>query len=261
MTADIQLLARILAFESGHAVPIASHQRVAIRPQALIICPIAMAGEDTTIHAVAMGTLGALPTVLTVPDPRDRDAQFRLFADFGRHLTLAFEHCRAAGDFPQIIVPSVAAADHLDILADRWRFNNDDAVVRHVGELLTYATERYPIAGQLALLPATTILGMHFTTGQAPSGDAHLGALLAWLDPPSGMSIHAAVAEAEETPMGIHTDPEWDGDVLAPLVTQYNRARRAGATDAQLVPLKVSVAKSASNPEYMTPCQGVKKVS
>jgi hypothetical protein len=36
-----------------------------------------MAGEDTTIHVVAYGPMGAAPRV-RVPDPRKRDDQFAL---------------------------------------------------------------------------------------------------------------------------------------------------------------------------------------
>lgn len=66
----------------SRAQPRATHRQVAIQPDALVICPIAMAGEDTAVHAVAVAVrgLGQPPTFWTVPDPRYCDDQFRLLA-------------------------------------------------------------------------------------------------------------------------------------------------------------------------------------
>lgn len=234
MASRIDLLARLLAFEAGQVQPIATHRQVAIRSDALVIAPIAMAGEDTTIHAVAIGTIGQPGEVLCVADPRIRDDQYRLFATLGERAEAYFADRRAEGSYPQLWVSSTAAASHLDTLADRLRYNQQNAPVRRFGELLSYATERFPIAGQQALQTATQALGTHWVTGQQDGEDEHLGALLAWIDPPPGVHVLDAVALAEREPMGIKTDPVFDQDVLAPLVQAYNEARRAGASQTEL---------------------------
>ena len=58
MPGEIELVARLTALEVGRAVPFASHRQTALRPDARILCPLAMAGEDTTIHIAAAGTIG-----------------------------------------------------------------------------------------------------------------------------------------------------------------------------------------------------------
>lgn len=230
----INLVGRLRAFERGRAVQIASHLQVNIQSHARVLCPIAMAGEDTTVHAIAVGRIGAAPEIRVVPDPRMRDDHYALIGWVGGLVEDYFMRCRQAGDFPQIWVSSGAAVGHLDTLADRLRFTRDCPPIRRLGELLSYATERYPVAGQQALVPATGALAAHYCTGQQESEDDHLGTFLTWLDPPTGRDIHAALEMAEHEPMGVKTDPEFDRYHLQPLVTAYDRARGSGASPAEL---------------------------
>lgn len=234
MSHELDLVARMLAFDAGRAVPIASHLQVTIQPDALVICPIAMAGEDTTIHIVACGSIGQPPKVRCVPDPRVRDNQYALFDWLGSQIESYFLSCRARGTFPQIWVPSSAAADCLDTLADRIRYNKENPTVKRFGELLSFATERRPIHGQQALMTATGALRLHFATGQQEGEDEHLGTLLTWIEPPRNKNVLAAVAVAELQPVGAKTDPDFDKVTLEPLVNAYNTARRAGGSGKSL---------------------------
>jgi hypothetical protein len=230
MAGDLDLLARALAYRDGRACPRASHRQVSIQPDALILCPLAMAGEDTTIHLIAYGVIGGSAQILYVPDPRKRDDQFRLFSGLGRQIENYFIRCRQLGRFPQLWVSSGPVAAHLDTLADRLRYNQQNPDVRRFGELLSYATNRFPFAGQQALLTATGALKLHWATGQQDGEDEHLGALLTWIDPPAGRGVLAAVASAELEPMGVKTDPTFDRDVLEALVAAYDNAARNGAS-------------------------------
>src|SRR5947209_11344940 len=136
----IELLARLQAYEAGRAMPIASHRQVAVQPEALVLCTLAMAGEDATVHAVACGRLGEAGEFCSVPDPRDREEQYHLFAWLGERIERYFSACEAAGSYPQLWVSSGSGVQHLDILADRLRFNRQNPAVQRCGELLTYAT-------------------------------------------------------------------------------------------------------------------------
>jgi hypothetical protein len=234
MTSDLTLMARLLAYRDGRAHLRASHRQVAIKPDAYVLCPVALAGEDTTIHCLAYGRVGGPARVLCVPDPRKRDDQYRLFEQLGRDIEAYFDRCRAAGSYPQLWVSSSAAASHLDTLADRLRYNQLNPRVRRFGELLSFPTGRLPIAGQQALMTATGALKLHWATGQQEGEDEHLNALLTWIDPPSGAPVLQAVAAAELQPMGVKTDPEFDRDTLEPLVTAYNRAVRDKAPSPEL---------------------------
>ena len=234
MASDLDLLSRLLAFEAGKAVPIASHLQLAIRPDALVLCPIAMAGEDARIHVVASGVIGDDAEVRCIPNPKLRDDEYELFAWLGRKIERYYMSCRLAGTYPQLWVASAAAAGLLDTLADRLRYNRHNPLVKRFGELLSYATERFPIPGQQALHTVTGALRAHYATGQQEGEDEHLGTLLTWIEPPRQGNLLAAVALAEMQPMGVKTDPTFDRDVLAPLLSRYNSARRNGASSTAL---------------------------
>ena len=68
----VNLVGRLRAFDAGRALRAASHLQVVIQPHALVIAPLAMAGEDTTIHALAVGPIGSPAQIRVVPDPRVR---------------------------------------------------------------------------------------------------------------------------------------------------------------------------------------------
>jgi hypothetical protein len=54
MSDTLGLVARLRAHEAGRAIRAASHLQVAIQPHALVLTPLAMAGEDTTLHALRL---------------------------------------------------------------------------------------------------------------------------------------------------------------------------------------------------------------
>ena len=234
MTDVMNLVGRLQAFQAGRAVRAASHLQMSIQPHALVICPLAMAGEDTTVHAVAIGRIGQPPEIRVVPDPRVRDEHYAVITWIGSVIETYFQERRARNEFPQIWVSSGAAAGHLDILADRLRFTRNAPEVQRTGALLTYVTERMPVAGQQALMSATSALASHYCTGQQEGEDEHLGVVLTWLDPPAGVEIWRAIEIAERQVMGVKTDPEFDRSELQPLLAAYNRARKSGASAAQL---------------------------
>lgn len=247
MADTIKLVAQMRAFEAGRAVRVASHRQLVVQPHALVICPLAMAGEDTTIHAVAVGEIGAEPQIRVVPDPRVRDDQYALVLWLGAIIEAYFQRCRATGDFPQIWTSSGAAASHLDVLADRLRFVRDNAPVQRVGTLLTYATERAPVEGQQALMTMTGALSAHYATGQQAGEDEHLGAFLVWLDPPADGDTRRAVAIAEIEVMGVKTDPDFDRDMLQPLISRYHQTLKSGASAAQ-VRMRVAAIENVLSP-------------
>ena len=234
MSDMVDLVARLRAYEQGCAVCIASHRRVALHPQALLFCPIVMSGEDTAIHMVALGQFHRQPYILAVPDPRNRKALSLLFEDLADEIDTYFQDCLKTGTYPQIWVSSGAGAGLIDKLADRLRFNRSSAKARRLGQLLVYPAQRVQFAGQQTLLIAPNVLCLHWTTGQQPSEDEHLGTVLTWINPPSTISIHQAVEKAEMLPSGIKTDPAFDRTTLVPLVAAFNQARRQHASSAEL---------------------------
>lgn len=224
----LEIVARLQALRSGQAVPITRQRQVHIQRNARVLTLLAMAGEDTSVHAVAVGRIGEAPEIAVTPDPRRRDDQYELLRWLLPRFEDYYAECRAANTFPQIWVSSGGALSHFDTLADRLRFTDNDDVKR-LGTLWTYGGERSPIAGQQALHSATKALRAHFATGQPDTEDEHLGTMLTWIEPPAGQDILAAVAIAEARPMGAKTDPHFDATELQPAVADFNKALTSGA--------------------------------
>jgi hypothetical protein len=220
----LHVAARLRALQNGQAVPIVSQRQVVIQPHARILTLLSMAGEDTSVHAAAFGGVGEPAQLHVVADPRRRDDQNTLLRTLLPLFLDYYTHCREGGTFPQIWVSSTGALGHLDTLADRLRFT-DEPDIRRLGELWTYAGERSPVAGQQALISASGALRLHYATGQQEAEDEHLLALLTWIEPPRGRDIFAAVATAEETPMGVKTDPLFDRTTLQPAITDFHNAQ------------------------------------
>ncbi|MEU2950230.1 hypothetical protein [Streptomyces xanthochromogenes] len=268
----IATLARLEAVESGRAQPLATvrHRHLSERP--LVFVPLTTAGEAGAPLGALVGTDRDAPTLLVVPQPRDRDLRFTFLADLaeavlpyldayaadieltersetdpetGKKTKVEVELC---ADAPQLIVPGRAGVDFVRLLGRSMRFRrtaeqDPDAPypapprVPLLGRWFTHYAERARTPGAALLLAATDLLNRHWATGQSSLEDQHLGALLAWIDPPAGESGAEAALRAELArgtdgqllcpPAGPATDPAFDNRLLAPAVERYDRARQA----------------------------------
>src|SRR5215467_10433556 len=106
MPGDLELAAKLLAYESERAIPIAACRQIAIQRDALVFCPIAMAGEDTSTHIVACGGIGERPQIYAVADPRIGAEHYPLVEWLGQIVEEWFRRTRRAGRFPQLWVAS-----------------------------------------------------------------------------------------------------------------------------------------------------------
>ncbi|WP_412541797.1 hypothetical protein R8Z50_04385 [Longispora sp. K20-0274] len=124
-----------------------------------------------------------------------------------------------AGDLPdvQVVVPNRAGIDFLRLLGRATRFRDGD----RIGRWFTFLADRADHPDSAVLLAATDALTAHWATGQSAVEDAHLAAVLSWIDGRPG---------GEEVTAGPQTDPEFDNHTLAPLVDAYD------AGDPEAVP-------------------------
>lgn len=266
----IATLARLEAVATGRAQPAATvrHRHLSARP--LVFVPLTTAGEAGAPLGALVGTDRDAPRLLVVPQPRDRDLRFAFLAELagivlpyvdgfagdveaaersetdpetGKRVKVEVELC---ADAPQLVVPSRAGVDFVRLLGRSMRFRRtaeEDPEapfpapprVPLLGRWLTHFGERSRVPGS-SLLPAMTdMLSRHWATGQSTLEDQHLGALLAWIDPPPGRSGAEAAREAEHArdadgqllcpPAGPATDPAFDNALLAPAIERYDRAR------------------------------------
>jgi hypothetical protein len=141
-------------------------------------------------------------------------------------------------DAPQLLVPNPRAAAFLGLLgrSTRLRRTYGEYAVRPtvplLGRWLTHYAERAEVPGSVLLLSMTTALAEHWATGQSDLEDANLAALLAWIDPPDGLSGQQAARQAEDPvrcpPAGPVTDPTFDNEVLEGRMQAIREATLAG---------------------------------
>ncbi|WP_328866977.1 hypothetical protein [Streptomyces sp. NBC_00304] len=268
----ISTLARLEAVENGRAQPLATvrHRRLTDRP--LVLVPLTTSGEAGAPLGALVGSERDTPRLLVVAQPRDRDLRFAFLAELaeavlphiesyadviepaersetdpatGKKVKVETELCT---DAAQLIVPSRAGIEFVRLLGRSMRFRRtveDDpdtpypapARVPLLGRWLTHYGERARVPGSSLLLACTDLLNRHWASGQSSLEDQHLGALLAWVDPPAGESGAEAALRAELArdragqllcpPAGPATDPDFDNRLLAPAIERYDRARTA----------------------------------
>ncbi|KRV47794.1 hypothetical protein AQ490_05330 [Wenjunlia vitaminophila] len=263
----IRTLARVQALRSGRAEPLTTvlHRHLGERP--MVFVPLTTAGEVGAPLGALVGTDRDSPRLLVVPQPRDRDLRFAFLAELaevmlphlvsgaddvdvelrkekdpqtGARVEVQREVCR---DAPQLLVPNEAGVRYVRLLGRSTRFRRtaeDDPAepfpvpsrVPLLGRWLTHYAERALTPGSCLLLSVTGLLSRHWATGQSALEDQHLGALLAWIDPPrdGGGAVAAARVETARDergllycpPAGPATDPEFDNRVLAPAVARFD---------------------------------------
>ncbi|MFF3747294.1 hypothetical protein [Streptomyces kronopolitis] len=272
----IDTLARMEAVAAGRAQPRCTvrHRHLSQRP--LVLVPLTTAGEAGAPLGALVGTDREKPALLAVPQPRDRDLRFAFLAELaeevlpyldgfadavgweerketdpetGKKVPVQVELC---ADAPQVIVPSGGGVEYVRLLGRSMRFRRTaeqepDAPhpapphVPLLGRWLTHLGERSRVPGSALLLSMTDLLTRHWASGQSALEDQHLGALLAWIDPPPGRTGQEAAAHAESArgadgqlrcpPAGPATDPAFDNHLLAPATARYD-AGLPGAEEA-----------------------------
>ncbi|MGW1891587.1 hypothetical protein ACWCP6_15215 [Streptomyces sp. NPDC002004] len=265
-------LARLEAVSTGRAQRSATVRHRHLHPRPLVLVPLTTAGEVGAPLGALVGTDRDAPRLLVVPQPRDRDQRFAFLARLadevlpyvdafaqdvepaersetdpgtGKRVKVEVELC---ADAPQIVVPSRAGLDFVRLLGRSTRFRRtaeQDPDAPHpapprvplLGRWLTHFGERARVPGSSLLVSTTDLLARHWVTGQSSLEDQHLGALLAWIDPPEGGNGADAALWAESArdvegqllcpPAGPATDPAFDNRLLAPAIERYDRARSA----------------------------------
>jgi hypothetical protein len=254
-------LARAQARSAGIAQPIARVRHVHVSDRPLVFVPLGLAGEACAPLAAVVGTDPADPRLLVVSQPRNRDQRFAFAADLARiivpyvtRFSRSVEQVAArsvAGqepggeqnrvrftDAPQLLVPGRASIGFVRLLGRSTRFRRTDGefavepTVPLLGRWLTFLAERTEHPGSCLLLAATDALASHWASGQSLIEDENLAALMAWIDPPDGLTGEQAAAAAEDPvlwpPAGPSTDPTFDNEVLYPLIQACAQA----ATDS-----------------------------
>lgn len=243
----LQTYLALCAASQRRAVPRAMRRHVHLSPRPLVIVGYHLAGDVGAPLALMWGTdPTARPHTVVVPEPRNRKLRFDALETFGHAFTeylsgYAAEHReRVCVDAPQIVVSNQATAEWLFGIVGRFtrhlRPDTDPApppIVPLAGKHLSFFHGLLP--GSSLVLPATEILSTHWQTGQLPSEDLNLSALLGWIDPAEGADGPTAAREGEDLPpAGPLSDPNWDARELSSLINHWHEARTEQARSAVL---------------------------
>ncbi len=249
-------LARAAAATAGRALPTKTVRHVHLSGRPLVLVAAQLAGEACAPLAVLAGDDREKPSLLVVYEPRDRTQRFEFAADLAAIVLPTSIATPATGTSERRRRPTPASAPSptrtprssscptcptwrfLRLLGRSTRFRRTEgeyavpAAVPLLGRWLTYYAERAEVAPSALLLPMTAALADHWATGQSAAEDANLAALLGWIDPPDGMTGHAAARAAEDPvrcpPAGPVTDPTFDNEVLAPILQAMREATLTG---------------------------------
>jgi hypothetical protein len=142
--------------------------------------PIKLVSEEI-VQAIAFGDLNGPPVVVTRWNPLSRDAS--AFEAFATGLDTYVRTALLQNRLPRIWVPHEGALRQLELLGYRYR-NNQRATgsLQRMGALCRAFMEEHQHEGQQVVAVASEILRRQIVTGQSPAEDAHLGALLAWIE-------------------------------------------------------------------------------
>lgn len=242
-------LARALAAERGRAQLIRTVRHAHLSARPLVFIPLELAGEANAPLAAMVGDDPGEPRLLTVSEPRDRTQRFAWAADLAAIVLPYIDGFADAGtgaddvyhDAPQLLVPNPAGVGFTRMLGRSTRFRQTQGEyavpegVPLLGRWLTFFAERSEVPASCLLLSMTDALTAHWATGQSAVEDGHLAALLAWIDPPPGVSGADAALETEDPrlwpPAGPATHPDFDNDILQARISAV-RAAAAAADEA-----------------------------
>lgn len=217
------------------AVATTTRRHVHLGSRPLVVVGYHLAGDPGAPLALVWGTArDQAPHCMVVPEPRNRALRFEALDQFATELLAylsRFEPLDDAGtcvDAPQLVVPNAATAEWLGGIVGRFtrnlRTDGDappPASVPLAGKHLSFFGDLLP--GSSVVIAATDALTLHWQTGQLPSEDLNLAALLGWIDPPEGLDGPAAARLGEQAPpAGPDSDPNWDAEVLAELIQSWH---------------------------------------
>ena len=245
--ANDEILRRLRAWHAGKPLPRYStiHVPIAGPGDALLLAFVRMGGESAP-WGVAVGRRGSKPTVLTVPEARNRDLVADMAAELAPMLLQHFRHPGHSSDavfepdhglpLRQLWVPNATHLDMLHALAYAYTFSRWGAAARvkqlnALGRLAGWLFREAQRPGEVTVMCATEALTRSYTFPSDGVRQAHLGFLLAWMETGGRREARLAAAmQAERRSISTSLDPLLERDELEPRVDRWNDAHKAGET-------------------------------
>jgi hypothetical protein len=242
MSASLETVRRLNAWAVGAPLPRGNviNLHVANDEDLFIVAFLRMGGESRP-WGVAYGTIADGPTVLTVPEGRNRTLVGDMMAAFAPAILSHFRHPSYSEDGPQaystdslrqIWLPSTSHIEMLHFIAAAYARSTwdrpDIATLNALGNLANCLFIESQRPGQQTIVAATDALRNSYVFPAAPVRQAHLGYLLGWLNGGTDRDTRLAAARvAERLSMSTVLDPHIERTDLQPLVSAWGEARAA----------------------------------
>jgi hypothetical protein len=244
MSASLETVRRLNAWAAGTPLPRGNviNMHVANDEDLFIVAFLRMGGESRP-WGVAFGTIADGPTVLTVPEGRNRQLVGDMMAEFAPAILGHFRHpsysegpqAYSTDSLRQVWLPSTSHIEMLHFIAAayaRSTWNRPDiSALNALGNLANCLFIESQRPGQQTIFGATDALRNSFIFPATPVRQAHLGYLLGWLNGGSGRDTRLAAAHnAEKLSMSTVLDPHIERTDLQPLVSAWGEARSGNDT-------------------------------
>lgn len=238
------IIRRLIAHAGGGPLPRGTTRQmhIASDEDLLILAFVRMGGESRP-WGIAFGHPGAEPTILAVPEGRNRDLVARMCSTFAPVL---LRHLRTPGfvDRPpteqgelgplrQVWLPNGSHADMLHHLAFAYTFTRwgEDAetILNPLGRATGWLFREAQRPGQQHVVTAAGALGASYTFPAQSTRLEHLGFLLAWLDAELAPDERlAAAGEAEALAVSTTLDPVLERTHIEGPLEDWHAARNEG---------------------------------
>lgn len=195
----LDLRLRLEAWRMRRAVRRVTVSAIAPDPHPVFgVAPIRVAAEER-VQAVAFGPLPGPARIVAVWNPLSREMQS--LEGFAEALVGYVEEALREGRLPRVWLPHRAALEVLEVFGLRYRLNREASpAIRRLGLVCSALVEESRHPHQQAVVVAADLLRDHVVTGQSPTEEAHLGALLAWVDPRDGRDPLEEAARRSRVP-------------------------------------------------------------
>ncbi len=243
MSASLETVRRLNAWAIGEPLARGNviNMHVADDEDLFIVSFLRMGGESRP-WGVAFGTIADGPTVLTVPEGRNRQLVADMMAAFAPAILGHFRHPSYSDDGPaaystqplrQVWLPGTSHIEMLHFIAAAYARSTwdrpDIAVLNALGNLANCLFIESQRPGQQSIVAATDALRNSYIFPATPVRQAHLGFLLGWLNGGSTRDTRMASAHtAEGLSISTVLDPHVERTVLQPLVSAWGDACNKG---------------------------------
>ena len=239
-----QAVARLEAFRAGRPLPCGEtcHFHIAADTDILMVAFLRMGGESGP-WAIGFGHVRQTPTILSVPEPRNRDLVAAMAAEFAPVLLEHLRHPEFCDDtiegpgherpHRQVWLPNGAHLEMLHHLAyaytfTKWGEESRAGLLNSLGRASNWLFNEGHRPGQVTAMPATDALTESYTFPCETVRQDHLGYLMAWLETKGDRATRMnAASAAEMKPVSTNLDPTFERDALAPLVDAWNEASKS----------------------------------